>query len=134
MVFLQQLFLLNSFFFYFSRWTTHSLYNYQPRYTLFLHWYNLRTKKHTQWIDINIVFNIKQDINDVHKMHIQKNHAECKMQNLRSKILSRHMFSFYIVLLVILFPIKLLTEMKQLDFNKPKVRNWIQSSNWHENY
>ena len=44
--------------------------------------------------------------------YIQKNHAECKMLNVRSKILSLHMFSFNIILLVILFPIKLLTQPK----------------------
>ena len=54
-------------------------------------------------------------------MYIHENHAECKMHNVRCEILSLHMFSFNIILLVILFPIKLLTQLKQLDFNKPKV-------------
>ena len=90
---------------------------------------NTNEDRKRQSIDITIAFHIKQESHDVHNMYTQKNHADCKMQNLRSKILSRYIFSFNINFLVVLFPIKLLNQLKQYDFNKPKVRNWFQSLN-----
>ena len=55
----------------------------------------------TQRIDVNAVFYIKQKVNYESMMY-----AKC-----------------IFILLVTLFPITLLTELKQLGFNEPKVKN-----------